>query len=214
MWFRRFPQNQVFAGWFPVWYDSLGWRQYQFTTNRGRFPRGSAAGPRESKKMKIVPLDDKVVIKRLDSAETTAGGILLPDAAREKPQQGRVLSVGDGRLLSSGSRQCPIRAASGQRRRQSPLSTLGRRRSGNQRAGTANPQRRRDSRHRQVRIRFNLVRLTSKSVHFNRGRTWKSILQSVFRNRRYRAESGPNADFVGWRVFHLGFGRVAPPLEN
>ncbi len=61
--------------------------------------------------MKIVPLDDKVVIKRLDSAETTAGGILLPDAAREKPQQGRVLSVGDGRLLSSGSRQCPIRAA-------------------------------------------------------------------------------------------------------
>jgi chaperonin GroES len=54
--------------------------------------------------MKVVPLDDKVVIKRLDSAELTAGGILLPDAAREKPQQGRVLSVGDGRLLSSGSR--------------------------------------------------------------------------------------------------------------
>ena len=54
--------------------------------------------------MKVVPLDDKVVIKRLDSAETTAGGILLPDAAREKPQQGRVLSVGDGRLLASGSR--------------------------------------------------------------------------------------------------------------
>ena len=54
--------------------------------------------------MKIVPLDDKVVIKRLDSEAMTAGGILLPDAAREKPQQGRVLSVGDGRLLSSGSR--------------------------------------------------------------------------------------------------------------
>jgi chaperonin GroES len=54
--------------------------------------------------MKVVPLDDKVVIKRLDSAATTAGGILLPDAAREKPQQGRVLSVGDGRLLASGSR--------------------------------------------------------------------------------------------------------------
>jgi chaperonin GroES len=54
--------------------------------------------------MKVVPLDDKVVIKRLDSEEMTSGGILLPDAAREKPQQGRVLSVGDGRLLSSGSR--------------------------------------------------------------------------------------------------------------
>ena len=62
--------------------------------------------------MKVVPLDDKVVIKRLDSEEMTAGGILLPDAAREKPQQGRVLSVGDGRLLSSGSRV----PASGQRR--------------------------------------------------------------------------------------------------
>ncbi len=54
--------------------------------------------------MKVVPLDDKVVIKRLDSEEMTAGGVLLPDAAREKPHQGRVLSVGDGRLLSSGSR--------------------------------------------------------------------------------------------------------------
>ncbi|MEI8371986.1 MAG: co-chaperone GroES [Planctomycetota bacterium] len=54
--------------------------------------------------MKVVPLDDKVVIKRLDSEEMTAGGVLLPDAAREIPQQGRVLSVGDGRLLSSGSR--------------------------------------------------------------------------------------------------------------
>ena len=55
--------------------------------------------------MKVVPLDDKVVIKRLDAEEMTAGGILLPDVAREKPRQGRVLSVGDGRLLSSGSRR-------------------------------------------------------------------------------------------------------------
>ena len=54
--------------------------------------------------MKIVPLDDKVVIKRLEPDEMTAGGIVLPDAAREKPQQGRVLSLGDGRLLSTGSR--------------------------------------------------------------------------------------------------------------
>jgi chaperonin GroES len=64
--------------------------------------------------MKVVPLDDKVVIKRLDSAEKSAGGILLPDAAREKPQQGRVLSVGDGRLLSSGSR-APHQVSEGDR---------------------------------------------------------------------------------------------------
>ena len=54
--------------------------------------------------MKVVPLGDKIVIKRLDAMEKTAGGILLPDAAREQPQQGRVLSVGDGRLLPDGSR--------------------------------------------------------------------------------------------------------------
>ena len=54
--------------------------------------------------MKVVPLGDKVVIKRLEADGKTLGGILLPDAAKEKPQQGRVLSVGDGRLLSSGGR--------------------------------------------------------------------------------------------------------------
>lgn len=54
--------------------------------------------------MKVEPIGDKVVIKRLDAEETTAGGIVLPDAAKEKPKQGRVLSVGDGRLLPDGSR--------------------------------------------------------------------------------------------------------------
>jgi chaperonin GroES len=54
--------------------------------------------------MKVVPLGDKVVIKRLDADDMTAGGIVLPDTAKEKPQQGRVLSVGDGRLLATGDR--------------------------------------------------------------------------------------------------------------
>lgn len=54
--------------------------------------------------MRVVPLGDKVVVKRLEADEKTAGGILIPEAAREKPQQGRVLSVGDGRLLADGSR--------------------------------------------------------------------------------------------------------------
>lgn len=54
--------------------------------------------------MKLEPLGDKVVIKRLDAEEQTAGGIVLPDTAREKPRQGRILSVGDGRLLPSGTR--------------------------------------------------------------------------------------------------------------
>ncbi len=54
--------------------------------------------------MRIEPLGDKVVIKRMEADETTAGGIVLPDAAREKPQQGRVLSVGGGQLLNDGTR--------------------------------------------------------------------------------------------------------------
>lgn len=54
--------------------------------------------------MKVVPLGDKLVVRRMDASEITSGGIVLPDAARDKPQQGRVLSVGDGRLLPDGGR--------------------------------------------------------------------------------------------------------------
>ena len=53
--------------------------------------------------MRVEPLGDKVVIKRLEPDEKTAGGIVLPDAARDKPQQGRVLSVGDGRRCPTAS---------------------------------------------------------------------------------------------------------------
>jgi chaperonin GroES len=54
--------------------------------------------------MKVVPLNDKIVVKRLEAEEKTAGGILLPDSAKEKPRQGKVLSVGDGKLLETGKR--------------------------------------------------------------------------------------------------------------
>ena len=52
--------------------------------------------------MKIKPLGDRVVIKRFEADEKTAGGILLPDTARNKPQKGKVLSVGPGRLDKNG----------------------------------------------------------------------------------------------------------------
>lgn len=66
-----------------------------------------ASKPQDLILMKIEPLGDKIVVKRLESDERTAGGILLPDSAREKPQQGRVLAVGPGRLLADGSRAKP-----------------------------------------------------------------------------------------------------------
>ncbi len=55
-------------------------------------------------KPKLRPLDDRVVVKTLDAEETTAGGIVLPDTAQEKPQRGKVLAVGIGKLLDSGNR--------------------------------------------------------------------------------------------------------------
>jgi chaperonin GroES len=54
--------------------------------------------------MKIVPIGENIVVKRLEAEEVTVGGIVLPDAAKEKPRQGRVLSLGDGRLLPGGAR--------------------------------------------------------------------------------------------------------------
>ena len=54
--------------------------------------------------MKVVPLGENVVVRRMEAEERTAAGIFLPESAQEKPQQGRVLSVGDGRLLADGTR--------------------------------------------------------------------------------------------------------------
>ena len=61
---------------------------------------------------KIRPLGDKVLIKRLEAEEKTAGGIVLPETAKEKPKKGKVIAVGDGRQLESGKR-VPFQVAKG-----------------------------------------------------------------------------------------------------
>ena len=55
--------------------------------------------------MKIKPLGDRLVVQRFQAEEKTTGGILLPDSAKNKPQRGKVLAVGDGRMLKDGSRR-------------------------------------------------------------------------------------------------------------
>jgi chaperonin GroES len=55
-------------------------------------------------KLNLRPLDDRVVVSPMDAEETTAGGIVLPDSAREKPQRGKIVAVGPGKLLDSGAR--------------------------------------------------------------------------------------------------------------
>jgi chaperonin GroES len=56
------------------------------------------------KNVKLRPLDDRVVVEPREAEERTAGGIVLPDSAKEKPQRGKVVYVGPGKLLDSGSR--------------------------------------------------------------------------------------------------------------
>ena len=54
--------------------------------------------------MKVVPLNDKIVVKRLEAEEKTSGGIVLPDTAKENPQRGEILAVGPGRVNEKGDR--------------------------------------------------------------------------------------------------------------
>jgi chaperonin GroES len=55
--------------------------------------------------MKIRPLGDKVLVQRVEAENKTAGGIVLPDTAKEKPQKGKVISTGQGRILDDGTRR-------------------------------------------------------------------------------------------------------------
>jgi chaperonin GroES len=81
---------------------SFGYKaaQNQIPTNYQQYSKRIPA----MAKIKIRPLDDRVVVEPLKAEEKTAGGIVLPDSAQEKPQRGTVVAVGPGRLLDSGSR--------------------------------------------------------------------------------------------------------------
>ena len=64
--------------------------------------------------MTIRPLHDRVLIKRIEEAETIRGGIIIPDTAKEKPQQGEVMAVGNGKMLEDGER-VPLDVKAGDR---------------------------------------------------------------------------------------------------
>jgi chaperonin GroES len=52
--------------------------------------------------MKLRPLNDRILVKRIDSEEKSAGGIIIPDTAKEKPMEGEVVAVGEGKILENG----------------------------------------------------------------------------------------------------------------
>jgi chaperonin GroES len=64
--------------------------------------------------MKIRPLQDRIIVKRIDEEETTKGGIIIPDTAKEKPQEGKVIAVGKGKVLDDGKVQ-PLDVKKGNR---------------------------------------------------------------------------------------------------
>ncbi len=64
----------------------------------------SATATKSKTKVKFRPMDDRVLIQPVEADERTAGGIILPDAAREKPQRGVIVATGPGKLLDTGNR--------------------------------------------------------------------------------------------------------------
>jgi chaperonin GroES len=63
--------------------------------------------------MKLKPLGDRLIVKPIDEEETTASGIVLPDTAKEKPQKGKVVAVGDGNWDEDGEKRIPLDVAEG-----------------------------------------------------------------------------------------------------
>ena len=59
---------------------------------------------KEKDAMKVRPLHDRLVVRRIEEKETARGGIIIPDTAKEKPQEGEVLAVGNGKLLDNGTK--------------------------------------------------------------------------------------------------------------
>ncbi len=67
--------------------------------------RGKNETIKKETKMNIRPLQDRIIVKRIEEEEKTKGGIIIPDSAREKPMEGEVISVGVGKVLENGSKQ-------------------------------------------------------------------------------------------------------------
>ena len=63
--------------------------------------------------MKLQPLGDRLIVQALEEEETTASGIVLPDTAKEKPQKGKVLAVGDGKLSEETGKRVPLDVSEG-----------------------------------------------------------------------------------------------------
>jgi chaperonin GroES len=73
--------------------------------SRKKSRRGPESGARRKAFMKIRPLQDRILVKRIDEEEITKGGIIIPDSAKEKPSEGKVMAVGNGKVRENGEIQ-------------------------------------------------------------------------------------------------------------
>ena len=87
-------------------------------------------------KVVLKPLEDRIVVQPLDAEQTTASGLVIPDTAKEKPQEGEVLAVGPGRFDDNGEKRVPLDVAG---RRHRPLQQVRRHRGQVQRRGVPRP---------------------------------------------------------------------------
>lgn len=95
-------------------YAAFGWHSPCKSANSGhrisykRHPRGCkvpiSIGKRSTVSVAIKPLEDRIVIKQVEAEQTTASGLVIPDSAKEKPQEGEVVAVGPGRVSDNGTR--------------------------------------------------------------------------------------------------------------
>jgi chaperonin GroES len=76
--------------------------------------RSDPPARRRTNAMKVRPLHDRLIVRRIEEKETASGGIVIPDSAREKPMEGEVLAAGDGKLLDDGTKR-PLDVKAGDR---------------------------------------------------------------------------------------------------
>ena len=86
---------------------ALSWEECQ------RFNTGTYSFNRRLHHMKLKPLGDRLIVRAIEEEETTASGLVLPDTAKEKPQKGKVLAVGDGKVNEDTGKRTPLDVAEG-----------------------------------------------------------------------------------------------------
>ena len=157
--------------------------------------------------MKLKPLGDRLIVQAVEEEETTASGIVLPDTAKEKPQKGKVLAVGDGKVSEDTGKRIPLDVVRGRR---GPLLQVRRHRDQGRRRGSARPARVRRARQGRGRPKEDPGHMAHKELKYDRGRPQGARGTASTRSpTRSRSRSARKGRYV---VLDKKFG--APTITN